>query len=806
MKFTLGWLRDYLDTEASLDDIVEGLMGCGFEVESTVDMAQRLAPFSVARVLEARPHPNADRLKVCDVETAWGVMQVVCGAPNARTGLLGIFAPVGTHIPGTGIDLVEAEIRGVESNGMLLSERELLISDDHEGIIDIEGGYTVGTPAARALGLDDPMIEIAVTPNRPDGLGVYGIARDLAAKGLGNLKPLQAATIAGTYMSPIGVGLGFEDGDASPCPLFIGRHFRRLKNGPSPEWLQRRLKAIGLRPISALVDITNYITYTFARPLHVFDADRINGTLHARAARDGEEILALDDKIYRLEAGMTVIADDNGPQGIAGIIGGAASGCTEETSNVMLEAAYFDPVRTAATGRQLNIQSDARYRFERGVDPNFVETGLEIATAMILDICGGETSRPVFAGEVPETARGYRLRKDRVYSLAGLDVPVEDQIAVLAKLGFGVTESVDGLECRVPSWRPDIHGEADLVEEICRIVGLDAVPSVELPRLASVATCVLDTLQRRQIATRRKLAGRGLNEAVTWSFVSAREAALFGGGRSELTLVNPISSELTDMRPSVLPPLVNAVRRNIARGFSDFGLFEVGPAYAGTRPADEAVCAAGVRTGNTSKRHWSGGVRAIDVFDAKADALAVLAACDAPTGAIQVVQGGPDWFHPGRCGTLQLGPKNLLAFFGEVHPRVLDELDIQTTVVAFEVFLNAIPEARAKETARPAMQQSDLMALTRDFAFVVDDGVPADRLVRAARGADRQLIADVTVFDLFQGAKAEAALGPGKKSLAIEVTLQPREKTLSEQDIDAVSGRIVSEVEKATGGQLRRQS
>jgi len=799
MKFTLNWLKDHLETDASLDEILEGLVGCGFEVESVTDFRETLKPFKVAYVREAVQHPNAERLRVCSVETEEGVLQVVCGAPNARTGLRGIFAPIGTHVPGTGLDLVKANIRGVESNGMLCSERELLISEEHDGIIDLAEDFPVGTPAATALGLDDPIIDIAVTPNRPDALGVYGVARDLAAKGLGKLKPLSVPVVKGTFASPIAVSTEDPEG----CPLFIGRTIRGVKNGPSPLWLQRRLRAIGLRPISALVDVTNYITHGYGRPLHVFDAGKVKGNITARSARDGEEILALDGRTYRLEPGMVVIADDAGPEGIGGIMGGEHSGCTDETTSVFLEAAYFDAIRTAKTGRKLGIQSDARYRFERGVDPCFVETGAELGTAMILNLCGGEASDLVIAGKIPAHERSYILRKDRVRTLGGVDVAPAEQKRILEALGFGVTETAEGFDCRVPSWRPDVHGEADLVEEICRIIGLDNIPAAPMDRPHPVARPVLTPLQRRAAIAERILAARGLNEAVTWSFVSKPQAELFGGGSYELELANPISSELSDMRPSILPTLIAAVGRNIARGFGDVGLFEVGPAYGGDEPQDETLRATGIRRGRKSPRHWSGQPEAVDVFDAKADALALLDAVGVSMDALQVVQGAPAWFHPGRSGTLQLGPKNQLGWFGELHPRVLEAMDVKGPLVGFEIVLNAIPDKRAKGTARPALAQSDLMPLTRDFAFVLDRDVPADKLLRAVKGADKQFITAVSLFDLFEGEAAERALGQGKKSIAVEVTLQPKTKTLTDEEIEAISARIVAQATKATGASLR---
>jgi len=799
MKFTLKWLKQHLDTDATLEEICDGLVGVGLEVEGVVDPAGALKAFTICRVTEARQHPDADRLRVCDVETGDGMVQVVCGAPNARTGLVGVFAAPGTHIPGTGVDLAVGTIRGVESAGMLCSERELMISDSHDGIIDLAEGFPVGMSAAEALGLDDPVLDVAITPNRPDALGVYGIARDLAAKGLGKLKPLQVLDIKGTYDSPIRVDLRFDDQDPVPCSMFVGRHIRGVKNGPSPDWLQRRLMAIGLRPISALVDITNYITFGYGRPLHVFDADKVHGTVHARMAKPGETLLALDGREYALDATMTVIADDNGAEGIAGIIGGEGSGCDGNTTSVFIEAALFDPVRTAATGRKLGVITDARYRFERGVDPAFVEAGAELATQMIMDLCGGEPSRLVIAGEAPLNTRSYDLRKTRVRSLGGIDVPEARQVEILEALGFGVTDKGGVLSCAVPTWRPDVHGEADLVEEVCRIYGLDRVQPVAMQRPHAVARPVLTIRQKRMLAARRTLAGRGLNEAVTWSFLPSQQADLFGGGQPELKLANPISVELSDMRPSLIANLVAATGRNVDRGQAQVGLFEVGQVYAGDQPQDETLRAAAVRRGQTGPRHWGGKARNVDAFDAKADLIAALAAAGAPVASLQAVQGAPSWFHPGRSGTVRLGPKNQLGWFGEIHPRVLDAMDVRGPLVAFEMNIDAIPEPRSAQAARPPMDTSDLLPVKRDFAFVVGSDIPAESLLRAARGADKVLVSDVSVFDVFEGGN----LGEGKRSLAIEVTLQPRDTTLTEEEIEAVSKAIVTGVSKATGATLR---
>jgi phenylalanyl-tRNA synthetase beta chain len=800
MKFTLSWLKDYLDTDASAEAIADALTNVGLELEELSNPAEALKPFVIADVIEARQHPNADRLRVCMVSTGSGApVQVICGAPNARTGMKGVFAPVGTHIPGTGIDLKAGLIRGEASNGMLLSERELGLSEDHEGIVDLPADAPVGTPYAKWAGLDDPVIDVGVTPNRPDALGIYGVARDLAAKGIGALKPIDAPIVAGGFKSPIGVELRFAESDRRACPLFVGRYFRGVENRPSPAWMQRRLRAIGLRPISALVDITNTITHSFARPLHVFDAAKVKGTIHARLARDGETIEALDGKTYSLDSSMTVIADDSGAIGIGGIIGGEATGCTAETTDVFLEAAYFDPIRTAATGRKLGINSDARYRFERGVDPAFVQTGAEIGTQMILELCGGEASELVIAGKAPIRSLSVPLRLDRVKTLAGVDIPGEEQVAILTALGFTVAGSGADVVAEVPSWRPDVNGEADLIEEIVRIYGLDKVAHVPLPRLQSVTKRSIDASQRRRFLAARTLAARGMNEAMTWSFLPKEQAQLFGGGEETLALANPISSELSDMRPSLLVNLIAAAGRNMARGHDDLALFEVGQIYRGDRPEDEHQNASGIRRGMNGPRHWSKERRPVDVSDAKADALAILSAVGAPIDRLQTVAEGPGWYHPGRVGAFMLGPKNRLGVFGEIHPRVLATMDVAGPLVAFEVDLGAIPLPKSVRTARPALDASQFQTVTRDFAFVVAADVPADRLIRAAKSADKVLVESVSVFDVFTG----EAIGVGRKSIAIEVTLQPRDRTLTEEEIEKVSAAVVAAVRSATGGELR---
>ena len=799
MKLTLGWLKQHLETSAPPAEIIDRLTAIGLEVESVHDPAAALKPFSVAEVLSAEPHPNADRLKLCRVRTNGGTVQVVCGAPNARAGMKTIFAPVGSTIPGTGLVLKPSTIRGVASEGMLCSAREMGISDEHAGILDLPASSDVGQPIAVLLGLDDPVLEIKLTPNRADCLGVRGIARDLQAAGLGRLKPIDESAVPGRFKSP--VGLRIADAAASACPLYIGRLVRGVTNGPSPEWLQRRLKAVGLRPISALVDVTNYFTMDLARPLHVFDADRLApGGIMVRLARPGETIAALDGRTYELDGEMCVIADESGLQGLGGVMGGAASGVTLETANVFIESALFDPVRTAATGRKLGILSDALYRFERGVDPAFAGLGMEMATRLILDLCGGEASEPVIAGAEPTWQRDLSFRPARVQQLGGLDVPEDEQVRILEGLGCGVSARPESLDVRVPSWRGDLVEEADLVEEVARIAGFDRIPSVPLPGLPQVSRPALGATRRQVRLARRVLAGRGLVEAATWSFTSRKLAALFGGGGADLVLENPISAELDAMRPSLLVNLIAAAGRNVARGQDDVALCEIGPIYADDTPEGQGLAAAGVRRGRNQPRHWSAASRDVDVFDAKADALALLAALGVAGDSLTVAAAAPSWYHPGRSGVVRLGPKTMLASFGALHPSVLAALDVKGPLVGFEVHLEALPKPRPKATkARPPLTLTELPAVERDFAFVVAASVPAEQIVRAARLAAKDLIADVGVFDVFTG----EALGPERKSVALAVRLEPKVKTLTEAEIDAVGQAIIAAVGKATGATLR---
>lgn len=809
MKFTLSWLKQPLETDATLDQIVEQLTMLGLEVEGVEDPAKILAPFRVAKILEAAPHPDADKLQVCKVEAMVGdkveVLQVVCGAPNARAGLTGVFAPSGATIPANGMVLKPTKIRGVESNGMMCSMRELELSEEHDGIIELPDTFAVGTPASEALGANDPVIEIAITPNRPDCLGVYGVARDLAAAGLGRLREGHFPPVEGKFDSPIGIKLDFAPGTEDACPIFAGRLIRGVKNGPSPEWLQAYLTSVGLRPINALVDITNFISLDRARPLHVYDASKVKGNLTARLGRKGEKLVALDGKTYDVAPEFCVIADDENVLGFAGVMGGETSGSSETTTDVFIESAYFDPVRTAKTGRATGIISDARYRFERGIDPAFTVPGLELATKMVLELCGGEPSNLIVAGKVPDTTKVIHFDPMRVEKLTGLSLARNESESILKHLGFGVTEKSGGLlDVTVPSWRPDIDGSADLVEEVVRVHGLAGVKSTPLPRIHAVAKPVLSTQQKRERTSRRALAARGLVETVNWSFVSEAQASLFGGGNATpaLKLANPISSDMSHMRPSLLAGLIAAAGRNIDRGFVDLALFEAGQQFGDETPEGQVFAATGLRRGtarpNGAGRHWQGKAASVDALDAKADALALLAALGAPQ--LQVSNEAPHWYHPGRSGSFKLGPKNVIGYFGEVHPRILAEMDVVGPIVAFEIFPALLPEPKKKATrAKVPLNLSDLQPVRRDFAFVVDVSVAADALIRAARNADKKLIVDVSLFDVFEG----GAMGEGKKSLAIEVTLQPTDKTLTDEEIDAVSKSIIAAVEKATGGTLR---
>ncbi len=798
MKFSLSWLKEHLDTEAPLDDILYALTDLGLEVEETINPAERFKEFTIGKVLSSEKHPNADKLQVCQVQVDDGSIQIICGATNARAGITVVVAKPGTYVPGIDTTIGVGKIRGIESFGMMCSEREMELSDEHEGIIELLSGE-VGDSftdwlAANDPAKVDPVIDIAITPNRPDALGVRGIARDLAARGIGKLKPQSVEIVKGQFKCPISVHI--DEDTLDQCAVFYGRVIKGVKNGPSPQWLQDRLNAIGLRPISALVDVTNFFTYDNNRPLHVFDADKIaGGTLRVHRAQGGEQFNALDDKKYLLSEGMTIISDANGIESLGGIMGGSQSGCTEKTVNVFLEAAFFDTIRTAYTGRTLKINSDARYRFERGIDPEWTPYGIEAATKMIMEFCGGKPSEVTIAGQMPDHSRAYKLDTDRVQSLVGMKIDPGQQRKTLTDLGF----KIDGSTAHVPSWRPDVLGEADLVEEVARIASLTKLQGQPLKRACSgVPKQILSPLQKREQIARRTIASLGYNECVTYSFIDQAAASLFGGGQDITKLDNPISTEMSHMRPDLLVGLLQAVSRNQDRGFFDLAIFEVGPAFHGGEPEEQHLQVAGLLVGTTGPKDVHGESRSVDLYDAKADVEAVLAALGAPEKTL-VLREGSDWWHPGRHGRICLGPKKILAVFGELNPKILREMDVKGPAVAFTIWPEDIPIPRKSLATKPALLLNDLQAVERDFAFVVDQNIDSVTLVNAASGVDKDLIENVRLFDEFTG----GGLEEGKKSLAITVRLQPKNTTLKDDEIKAFSDKLIEQVMKTTGGDLR---
>ena len=802
MKFTLGWLKDHLDTTADVAAVAEAMTMAGLEVEEVHDPIAALAPFTVAKIVSAERHPNADRLQVCQVETVDGLKEIVCGAPNARAGLTTIYAPIGAYVPGLGVTLVEKPVRGVVSNGMLCSASELELADESDGIQELPDDLQVGTPAAGVFGAE-PVIDFEVTPNRPDWLGVAGIARDLAAAGVGTLVTAPIAPIPDGFACPITIRIEAPE----LCPVFGGRLIRGVQNGPSPDWLKHRLTAIGLRSINRLVDVTNLIAYDRARPLHVYDRAKLVGdeivVRGGQAAKDTgqpEHLIALDGKTYTVGAADCVIADAAGerPIGLGGVMGGESTGCSDQTTDVFIECAWFDPIATAQTGRSLGISSDAQYRFARGVDPASIIPGLELATRLILDLCGGEPSDIVVTGLAPANPPAFAFDPAYVKRLSGLDLS-QDRIAqILTDLGFAVTRDASPWTVTPPSWRRDVEGPADLVEEVARIEGFDALPDTPLPGVGALSKGVLNPRQARVRIARRALAALGYAEAVTWSFTDRETAALFGGGDETLVLENPIASDLNAMRPSILPNLIQAAARNAARGHADAALFEIGPIYLTDRPDGQRTVIAGLIAPHPA-RHWSGAGED-PLFALKGDLMAVLDQIGAPTGSLQLVQGqNRDWWHPGRSARLQLGPKVVMAEFGALHPRVLKALDADGPMLGFEIVLDSVPEPRGKAgKARGAADLPNLMPLTRDFAFLVEDERAVGDLVRAAAGADKALIETVRVFDVYRG----QGVPEGMKSVALEVVIQPREATLGEAEIEALSAKVVAAVEKL-GGKLR---
>ncbi len=802
MKLTLNWLKDYLDTSASLDEIAKTLTSIGLEVEEIVDRAEIYAPFKVVEVVEAVQHPNADRLRVCQVKREDGsLIQVVCGAPNARAGMKAVYAPEGSYIPGSDITLKKTKIRDVESNGMLVSLREMNLGEDHDGIIDVDLNTPIGTGLADLYGLNDPMIDVALTPNRPDCTGIYGIARDLAAAGLGTLKPHDTTPIPSKFETPIKVQFGFTPETQNACPLFLGRLIKGVKNGPSPSWLQHRLKAVGQKSISTLVDITNYFSLGLGRPLHVFDAAEIKGNITVRLSRDGETLDALNEKTYTLNDHMTVVCDDTGVIGLGGVMGGVSTGCCDDTVDVYIECAYFDPYRTARTGRDTQIISDARYRFERGIDPAFTLAAMEMATRMVLDLCGGEAGSVVTCGAVPPCNPQFEYTPQHAKKLLGVEIPHATQKKILEDLGFKIESKNDVWVVTVPSWRPDILGAVDLIEEIIRIYGYDKLAVTSLVKHDVITQPAESMARTRTRRIRTSLAAMGLQECVTWSFLDRATAQKFAANDIDenLTLRNPISVELDTMRPSILPNLITAALRNADRGFAHTALFEVGPIFHGLNPDQQPLCAASLRSGEITPPHWAQSSRMCDAFDAKADAFAILESCGVPANSLQVSRGAPSWYHPGRSGVITQG-KNILGFFGELHPALVEEMKSSQTLVGCEVFLENVPEGKKKtSTALPLLKLAAFQPITRDFAFVTPDSTMVDEMIKTIRLVDRDVITDVNIFDIYTGKGVEE----GMKSVALRVTLQPREKSFTDGDIENVSQKIIAEVNKRTGAALR---
>ena len=802
MKFTLSWLKQHLDTDASVTEITDKLTEIGLELEDFDE--GELAPFVVAHVVEAVQHPNADKLRVCTVDAGTGkTFNVVCGAPNARTGMKGVFAPVGTYVPGTGVQLELGNLRGERSEGMLCSERELMISEDHDGIIDLPDDAPVGMRYVDYKGIYDPVIEINVTPNRGDALGVRGVARDLAAAGIGMLKPQRTQFEGGQGPSPVSVSIETDN-----CPVFYYRVVRGVKNGESPAWVQRALEAVGERPISALVDMTNLMTLDQARPMHVYDIAKLQGNIKVRLGQDGDaEMLALNDKTYSFDDQMTLVTDDRGPIGVGGVIGGESTGVDKNTNDVLIEAALWSPTNIARTGRKLNVHTNARFRFERHTDSQNLVEHMGVATQLVLDWCGGEAGELQVAGAAPAWTKALDYNPSLCAKRGGLDVPADRQREVLETLGFGVQVKGDDLfHVSVPSFRPDIDGKADLVEEVLRIVGYNSIPELDFVRPTNMPQSVVSDEQRKRLNMHRALAAHGLNEAVMFSFCNSRTAKHFGWTEGQnaddrLRLANPISDELDVMRPSLLPNLLEACKRNAARGYGDVALFEVGLRFHDVTPEGQKKSVAGVRMGAISAKTWMADEAKADVFTAKADLMAALEAYEAPAGNAQVTRNVPDWYHPGRSGALALG-KNVLGYFGELHPRVLKAMGIKGRVVAFEAMLDAVPEQRKKgatSTQKALLRPSAFQPVHKDYAFVVDEAVEADKVLRAIKGADKKLIADVRLFDIYRG----PGMDEGKKSLALAVTLQPVEATLTDEQLDAVTQKIVANVSKSAGGVLR---
>jgi phenylalanyl-tRNA synthetase beta chain len=800
MKFTLSWLKEYLDVSApskvTTDDIIVKLTDLGLEVEEVENRGEIYAPFTIAKVISAEQHPDADRLRVCQVETKDGNVQVVCGAPNAKAGMTAIFAPTGSYIPGLDTTLQKGVIRGQESNGMLVSEREMCISDEHNGIIELDDKYDIGTPITDIFdGLDDVIIEIGLTPDRADCAGILGIARDLAAGGCGQFKMPERPDIEEKFETKVQVSTETPD----TCNHFIGREIRGVENGESPEWLKRRLESIGLRPISALVDITNYFCIGLNRPLHVYDVDKLQGNIVVKKAAGGETFEALNDKSYTLNGGETVINDDSGVLGLGGVVGGVSTGCDENTKNVFLECAYFDPIAIARTGRDHQIITDARYRFERGVDREFLPHATDLATQMILDLCGGDAGSVVEAGKPVKWQKSFSFDPANTQKRTGVQIDDKEQLYILGALGFEIEGDAAPYNVHIPSWRHDIEGSADLIEEVVRVYGYDHIPATPLVRETALTENALSQTHSLRQLSGRAMAARGLQECVTWSFTSYKLASLFTDTVPDsLRITNAISSDMDTMRPSILPNLIQACARNANKGFPNAALFETGPVYNGVDPDDQKTICAGVRHGVQAEKHWASGdiSRSVDVFDAKADALAAIQSIN-PSLNPQVTTDAPSYYHPGRSGALRLG-KNILAYFGEIHPMIAEEIDITGVIVGFEVFLDSIPVAKAGN-AKPTLSLSAFQPVKRDFAFLVDDTVDAGTLIATATKAAGKLLSNVNIFDIYQG----KGVPEGQKSIALAVEFQPVDATLTDKEIEDLSQSVVDAVVSKTGASLR---
>ena len=795
MKFSISWLKEHLETTASVEEISKTLTKIGLEVEEVINPAENLKGFVVAEVLECEMHPDSDHLHLLKVFDGKNELQVVCGAPNVKKGLKGIFAPVGTLIPCYNEVLKVGKIRGVESFGMLCSEKELGVGEDHTGIIELPTDAKAGEKAENVLSID-PVIEISITPNRAECLGVRGIARDLAAAGIGTLKPLNIRKTTGTFKSPIDVKNEAKDA----CPVYVGRYIKNVNNkAETPKWMKDRLAAIGLRSISPLVDVTNYINYDLARPLHVFDADKLKGDICVRMAKEGEKFVSLEEKEYHMDTLSLGICDDEGIQCLGGIMGGLEKGCSADTKNVFLECALFTPENIARTGRKFQIDSDSRYRYERWVDPKSNITGSDYATQLIVDICGGEVSEQIIAGQEPEEKKIAYIRPERLKTFVGMEVSKEKIVEILNNLGFETSDEGDKIKAVSPTWRGDIECEQDLIEEVVRMVGLDEIPAVSMPTDV-FPTQVLTPKQQRIVTVKHELASRSMFETVTWSFTDSKIAKLFNrDGHKPVLLINPIAADMDEMRPSLLPNLIIAAKNNVAKGYPNVSLFEISGEFYGPNPKEQTTVAAGIRTGNTGDKSWIGDIRPYDVFDVKADAIAAIAAANGPYENLQITRDAPEYYHPGRSGAMRLG-KNVLAYFGELHPSVAKAIGIKQKIVAFEVFMDNIPEPRGSQSkARKKLEISNLQPVDKDLAFVVDSTVAAADIIAAAKTADRNFITDVRIFDVYEGEN----LPEGKKSVAINFTMQPKEKSFSDAEIETMMNKVIVSVKQKTGGVLR---